>query len=260
LLRKVRALPGIKKVFIRSGIRFDYLLADKNLNFLDELCRFHVSGQLKIAPEHVAPPVLEKMGKPGKEVYTRFMRLFDKKNKEIGLPQFLVPYFISSHPGCTLNNAVELAEFLRDIKHHPQQVQDFIPTPGSASTAMYYSGIDPETGKSVFVARNPHDKAMQRALMQYRNPSNRQLVLEALQKANRMDLVGSGPKCLIYVDEKKQGKRFGNRPTNGKPTGGKATGNKPAGAKGSFGKAGNNKPFDKFDKKTSGKNTTRKHK
>ena len=260
LLRKVRALPGIKKVFIRSGIRFDYLLADKNLNFLDELCRFHVSGQLKIAPEHVAPPVLEKMGKPGKEVYTRFMRLFDKKNKEIGLPQFLVPYFISSHPGCTLNNAVELAEFLRDIKHHPQQVQDFIPTPGSASTAMYYSGIDPETGKSVFVARNPHDKAMQRALMQYRNPSNRQLVLEALQKANRMDLVGSGPKCLIYVDDKKQGKRFGNRPTNGKPTGGKATGNKPAGAKGSFGKAGNNKPFDKFDKKTSGKNTTRKHK
>jgi radical SAM superfamily enzyme YgiQ (UPF0313 family) len=155
------------------------------------------------------------MGKPGKEVYMRFMRLFDKKNKEIGLPQYLVPYFISSHPGCTLNNAVELAEFLRDIKHHPQQVQDFIPTPGSASTAMYYSGIDPETGKSVFVARNPHDKAMQRALMQYRNPKNRQLVLEALQKANRMDLVGSGPKCLIQADDKNNKRGF-TKPRNGK--------------------------------------------
>lgn len=197
LLRKIRSLPGIKKVFIRSGIRYDYLLADKKLEFLDELCRYHVSGQLKIAPEHIAPSVLRYMKKPGKNVYLRFMRLFDKKNKEIGLPQYLVPYFISSHPGCTLENAVELAEFLRDIKHHPQQVQDFIPTPGSASTAMYYSGINPETGRKVFTAHNPHEKAMQRALMQYKNPKNKTLVLEALRLSNRTDLIGSGPKCLI---------------------------------------------------------------
>lgn len=197
LLRKIRSLPGIKKVFIRSGIRYDYLLADKKLEFLDELCRYHVSGQLKIAPEHIAPSVLRYMKKPGKNIYLRFMRLFDKKNKEIGLPQYLVPYFISSHPGCTLENAVELAEFLRDIKHHPQQVQDFIPTPGSASTAMYYSGIDPETGRKVFTAHNPHEKAMQRALMQYKNPKNKALVLEALRLSNRADLIGSGPKCLI---------------------------------------------------------------
>ena len=203
LLRKVRALPGVKKVFVRSGIRYDYLLADKEQKFLDELCRYHISGLLKVAPEHISPPVLAKMGKPGKEVYMKFMRAYAKKNKEIGLPQFLVPYFISSHPGCTLNNAIELAEFLRDIKHQPEQVQDFIPTPGSAATAMYYSGVDPATGQSVFVARNPHDKAMQRALMQYRAPRNRQLVLEALQKAGRMDLVGDGPKCLIPADGRK---------------------------------------------------------
>ena len=197
LLAKLRALPGIKKVFIRSGIRYDYLLADKKQEFLDVLCRYHISGLLKIAPEHIAPPVLKRMGKPGKEVYLKFMRAYAKKNKELGLPQYLVPYFISSHPGCTLNNAIELAEFLRDIKHQPEQVQDFIPTPGSAATAMYYSGVDPATGETVFVARHPHDKAMQRALMQYRAPRNRQLVLEALQKAGRMDLVGTEPKCLI---------------------------------------------------------------
>ncbi len=197
LLRKLRALPGVKKVFIRSGIRYDYLMADKKQEFLDELCRYHISGLLKVAPEHIAPQVLARMGKPGKDVYLKFLRLFAQKNKELGLPQFLVPYFISSHPGCTLNNAIELAEFLRDIKHQPEQVQDFIPTPGSAATAMYYSGVDPETMESVFVARNPHDKAMQRALMQYRSPRNRKLVLEALQKAGRMDLVGSGHRCLI---------------------------------------------------------------
>ncbi len=197
LLRKIRSLPGIKKVFIRSGIRYDYLLADEKLAFLDELCRYHISGQLKIAPEHISPTVLRYMKKPGKNVYLRFMRLFDKKNKEIGLPQYLVPYFISSHPGCTLENAVELAEFLRDIKHHPQQVQDFIPTPGSASTAMYYSGVDPETGRKVFTAHNPHEKAMQRALMQYKNPKNKALVLEALRLSGRTDLIGSASKCLI---------------------------------------------------------------
>lgn len=204
LLRKLRALPGVKKVFIRSGIRYDYLMEDKKQDFLDELCRYHISGLLKVAPEHIAPQVLARMGKPGKDVYLKFMRLFTQKNKELGLPQFLVPYFISSHPGCTLNNAIELAEFLRDIKHQPEQVQDFIPTPGSAATAMYYSGVDPESGQSVFVARNPHDKAMQRALMQYRAPRNRKLVLEALQKAGRMDLVGSGHKCLLHPEGEQQ--------------------------------------------------------
>ncbi len=213
LLRKLRALPGVKKVFIRSGIRYDYLMADKKQEFLDELCRYHISGLLKVAPEHIAPQVLTRMGKPGKDVYLKFMRLFAQKNKELGLPQFLVPYFISSHPGCTLNNAIELAEFLRDIKHQPEQVQDFIPTPGSAATAMYYSGVDPETMESVFVARNPHDKAMQRALMQYRSPRNRKLVLEALQRAGRMDLVGSGHKCLLSDGQQppKRGAQGGQR-------------------------------------------------
>ena len=217
LLRKLRALPGVKKVFIRSGIRYDYLLADKQQEFLDELCRYHISGLLKVAPEHIAPQVLAKMGKPGKDVYLKFMRAFTQKNKEIGLPQYLVPYFISSHPGCTLNNAIELAEFLRDIKHQPEQVQDFIPTPGSAATAMYYSGVDPESGQSVFVARNPHDKAMQRALMQYRAPRNRKLVLEALQKAGRMDLVGSGHKCLLHTESSngRPDKKGARRPNTG---------------------------------------------
>lgn len=201
LLRKIRALPGIKKVFIRSGIRYDYLLADESRVFLDELCRYHVSGQLKIAPEHVSPNVLKYMGKPGKEVYLKFLRLFNKKNLEIGLKQFVVPYFISSHPGCTINDAVELAEFLRDTGHYPEQVQDFIPTPGSCSTAMYYSGIDPETGKKVFVTQNPHEKAMQRALMQYKNPKNRNLVKEALQLANRSDLIGSDSRCLLRLSQ-----------------------------------------------------------
>lgn len=216
LLRKIRSLPGIKKVFIRSGIRYDYLLADEKLEFLDELCRYHVSGQLKIAPEHIAPSVLRYMKKPGKNVYLRFMRLFDKKNKEIGLPQYLVPYFISSHPGCSLENAVELAEFLRDIKHHPQQVQDFIPTPGSASTAMYYSGVDPDTGRKVFTAHNPHEKTMQRVLMQYKNPRNKTFVLEALRLSNRTDLIGSGPKCLIDDGRSKDFRRSNFRKTSNK--------------------------------------------
>ncbi len=209
LLRKLRSLPGVKKVFIRSGIRYDYLMADKKQEFLDELCRYHISGLLKVAPEHIAPQVLTRMGKPGKEVYLKFMHLFAQKNKELGLPQYLVPYFISSHPGCTLNNAVELAEFLRDIKHQPEQVQDFIPTPGSAATAMYYSGVDPETMENVFVARNPHDKAMQRALMQYRSLRNRKLVLEALNKVGRMDLIGSGRKCLLQSEQ-----NFSNKSAN----------------------------------------------
>ena len=200
MLRELRALPGVKKVFIRSGIRYDYLLAENKQQFLDELCRYHVSGQLKIAPEHIAESTLKHMGKPGKEVYLKFVKAFMKKNKEIGKEQYLVPYFISSHPGCTLANAIELAEFLRDTGRYPEQVQDFIPTPGSTSTAMYYSGIDPFTGKKVFTVRNPHHKAMQRALMQYRNPRNRALVIEALKEGGRTDLIGDGPRCLVRAD------------------------------------------------------------
>jgi len=200
LLRKLRALPGVKKVFIRSGIRYDYLLADKNQIFLDELCRYHISGQLKIAPEHISPKVLKCMGKPSKDTYLKFMKVFNAKNKEIGLKQFVVPYFISSHPGCSLKEAVELAEFLRDTDRHPEQVQDFIPTPGSASTAMYYSGIDPASNKKVYITQNPHTKAMQRALMQYKNPKNRALVKEALEEVGRTDLIGMSAKCLLRSD------------------------------------------------------------
>lgn len=197
LLREIRAIPGIKKVFIRSGIRYDYLLQDKSSAFMKELCQYHVSGQLKIAPEHVSEQVLNCMGKPKKTVYLEFMKRFSNTNKQLGLPQFLVPYFISSHPGCKLQDAIELAEFLRDIKHQPQQVQDFIPTPGSASTAMYYSGVDLTTLKPIYVARSTHEKAMQRALMQYKNPRNYQLVAQALRQAGRLDLIGKGHKCLI---------------------------------------------------------------
>ncbi len=197
LLAKLRALPGVKKVFIRSGIRYDYVLADKKQDFLPALCRYHVSGHLKVAPEHVVPKVLQKMGKPPKEVFMEFCRRFAAENERLGLRQYLVPYFISSHPGCDLNDAVAMAEFLRDSGLYPEQVQDFIPTPGSAATAMYYSGIDPATGEPVFVEKDPHRKAMQRALLRYKDPSNRSLVLEALQKTGREDLIGFGPKCLV---------------------------------------------------------------
>ena len=198
LLNEVRALPGVKKVFIRSGIRYDYLLSDKNDAFFRQLCQHHISGQLKIAPEHIADSVLAYMGKPNKKVYLNFMRKFQRINHELKMNQFLVPYFISSHPGCKLQDAVSLAEFLRDIKHYPKQVQDFIPTPGSASTAMYYSGVDLKTGKEIFIAKSTNDKAMQRALLQYRNPRNYRLVLQALRLAKREDLIGKGSKCLIH--------------------------------------------------------------
>ncbi|MCM1388455.1 MAG: YgiQ family radical SAM protein [Bacillus sp. (in: Bacteria)] len=197
LLRKLRALPGVKKVFIRSGIRFDYLLADKDDAFLEELVMHHVSGQLKVAPEHIADAVLSKMGKPGRSIYEQFVRKYDKINKKLGKQQFLVPYLMSSHPGSTLKEAVELAEYLRDLGYMPQQVQDFYPTPSTMSTVMYYTGIDPRDGKKVYVCKNPHEKAMQRALMQYRNPKNYNLVYEALIKAGREDLIGFDKKCLI---------------------------------------------------------------
>lgn len=197
LLKKLRKIPGVKKVFIRSGIRFDYLLADKKNDFLRELCEYHVSGQLKVAPEHVAAPVLSLMGKPEHRVYEEFTRQFDRMNHRIGKEQYLVPYLMSSHPGSGLKEAVELAEYCRDLGYMPEQVQDFYPTPSTLSTCMYYTGLDPRNMKPVYVPKNPHEKAMQRALIQYRNPKLYDLVYEALQKAGRLDLVGYGPKCLI---------------------------------------------------------------
>ena len=197
LLRKLRKVPKVKKVFIRSGIRFDYLLADPKDTFLRELCEYHVSGQLKVAPEHVADPVLEMMGKPSNAVYEKFTEKFNAMNQRLKKDQYLVPYLMSSHPGSTLKEAVQLAEYCRDLGYMPEQVQDFYPTPSTISTCMYYTGVDPRTMKPVYVPKNPHEKALQRALIQYRNPDNYDLVLEALKKAGRMDLVGFGPKCLI---------------------------------------------------------------
>lgn len=197
LLRKLRELPNVKKVFIRSGIRFDYLIYDNDRTFLRELCEHHVSGQLKVAPEHISDAVLEKMGKPSVDVYNRFVKAYKDMNEKIGKKQYLVPYLMSSHPGSTLKEAVELAEFLRDLGYMPEQVQDFYPTPSTISTCMYYTGVDPRTMQPIYVAINPHEKAMQRALIQYRNPKNYDLVYEALVKAGRTDLIGFDKKCLI---------------------------------------------------------------
>ena len=197
ILRTVRNLDKVKKVFIRSGVRFDYILADPDPTFFDEMCEFHISGLLKVAPEHVAPNALHYMGKPKREVFDRFVKRYFDYNRRVGKEQYLVPFFMSSHPGCTLQDAVILAEYIRDIGYNPEQVQDFIPTPGSMATAMYYSGYDPRTMKPVYVPRDPHEKAMQRALMQYRNPKNYDLVHEALVKAGREDLIGFDEKCLI---------------------------------------------------------------
>ena len=209
LLRKLRELPNVKKVFIRSGIRFDYLIYDNDRTFLRELCEHHVSGQLKVAPEHISDAVLEKMGKPGVDVYNRFVKAYKDMNEKIGKKQYLVPYLMSSHPGSTLKEAVELAEFLRDLGYMPEQVQDFYPTPSTLSTCMYYTGIDPRTGQSVYVPKSPHEKAMQRALIQYRDPKHYDLVLEALRKTGRMDLVGYGPKCLIRPGREKDSTNTG---------------------------------------------------
>ncbi len=197
LLKKLRNVPGVKKVFIRSGIRFDYLLADRKKDFLRELCEYHVSGQLKVAPEHVSDQVLSLMGKPQNSVYKEFTRQFHKMNDRLGKKQYLVPYLMSSHPGSTLKEAVELAEYCRDLGYMPEQVQDFYPTPSTLSTCMYYTGLDPRTMKPVYVPKSPHEKAMQRALIQYRDPKLYDLVEEALRKAGRTDLIGYGPKCLI---------------------------------------------------------------
>ena len=204
LLRKLRKLPGVKKVFIRSGIRFDYLLADKNDTFFKELVTYHVSGQLKVAPEHISDKVLSKMGKPSNKVYEKFVKKYNQINEKIGKEQYLVPYLMSSHPGSTLKEAIELALYLQELGYMPEQVQDFYPTPSTISTVMYYTGIDPRNGEKVYVCRNPHEKAMQRALIQYRNPKNYELVYEALHKAGRTDLIGFDKKCLIPPRKMKQ--------------------------------------------------------
>ena len=201
LLRKIRQIPEVKKVFIRSGIRYDYLLADQNDDFFEELCVHHVSGQLKVAPEHVSSEVLEKMGKPAKEVYARFVKKYFEINKKHHLKHYLVPYYMSSHPGSNLKAAIELAEYVRDMGYNPEQVQDFYPTPGTLSTVMYYTELDPRNLKKVYVPKSPHEKAMQRALIQYRRPENYSLVREALLKAGRSDLIGYGKKCLIHQRE-----------------------------------------------------------
>ena len=197
ILRALRKLPKVKKVFVRSGVRFDYALADKDDTFIRELCQYHISGQLRVAPEHVSDRVLELMGKPANEVYERFVDKCEKINEKLGKKQYLVPYLMSSHPGSTLKDAIELAEYIRDIGYMPEQVQDFYPTPSTISTCMYYTGVDPRNLKPVYVARNPHEKAMQRALIQYRDPKNYDLVKEALLKEHREDLIGFGKNCLI---------------------------------------------------------------
>ena len=212
LLKKLRKIPGVKKVFIRSGIRFDYLLADKNREFLKELCQYHISGQLKVAPEHVAGPVLSLMGKPEHCVYEKFTEEFLKMNKKLGKKQYLVPYLMSSHPGSSLKEAVELAEYCRDLGYMPEQVQDFYPTPSTLSTCMYYTGVDPRTLKPVYVPKNPHEKAMQRALIQYRNPALYNLVLEALKRSGRTDPIGYSPKCLIRPKRGKEEHKEYTRP------------------------------------------------
>lgn len=228
LLRKLRNLPKVKKVFIRSGIRFDYVLADPGKKFLKELCEYHVSGQLKVAPEHVADNVLSKMGKPRNDVYRKFVKEYNDMNGRLGLKQYLVPYLMSSHPGSGLKEAIELAEYLRDLGYMPEQVQDFYPTPSTISTCMYYTGYDPRTMEPVYVPTNPHEKAMQRALIQYRNPKNYELVEEALTKAGRTDLIGFDKKCLIRpksgfkpgYSQGKTGKDNGNGKRAESPAGG----------------------------------------
>jgi len=231
LLRKLRELPGVKKVFIRSGIRFDYLMCDKDGTFLREMVEHHISGQLKVAPEHIADPVLEMMGKPSNDVYQKFLTKYERLNEKLGKKQFVVPYLMSSHPGSTLKEAIALAEYLRDLGYMPEQVQDFYPTPSTISTVMYYTGLDPRTMKPVYVPTNPHEKAMQRALIQYRNPKNYYLVREALEKAERQDLIGYGKHCLIRPVPPGQKAPYGQRKPTGDKTGGQSRKDTPRGGK-----------------------------
>lgn len=221
LLKKLRELPNVKKVFIRSGIRFDYLINDKDHTFMKELCEHHVSGQLKVAPEHISDSVLKLMGKPSNDVYERFIKAYKRTNEDVGKKQFVVPYLMSSHPGSTMKEAVALAEYLRDLGYMPEQVQDFYPTPSTISTCMYYTELDPRTMEKVYVPKNPHEKAMQRALIQYRNPKNYDLVVEALQKAGRMDLIGFDKNCLIRP---RNNDHYGQYNQNGQSGQGRAKG------------------------------------
>ena len=240
LLRKLRKIPGVKKVFVRSGIRFDYLLADSKDTFFRELVQYHISGQLKVAPEHVSDAVLCRMGKPRNAVYNRFVDKYFALNKQYNMNQFLVPYLMSSHPGSTMKEAVELAEYIRDMGYNPEQVQDFYPTPSTLSTVMYYTGLDPRTMEKVYVPTDPHEKAMQRALIQYRNPKNYYLVKEALIAAHREDLIGSGPKCLIRAVPPRSGGYTSASKAPGKPAKSAASGKGNNAKGGTFQKAGRN--------------------
>jgi len=262
LLRKLRNIPGVKKVFIRSGIRYDYMLADKDDSFLTELCKYHISGQLRVAPEHITDHVLDLMGKPRSEVYNKFVAKFNQVNKKYRLNQFIVPYLISSHPGSTLKDAIALSESIRDMGYMPEQVQDFYPTPSTISTCMYYTGLDPRNMKKVDITRNPHEKAMQRALIQYRKPENYELVKEALLRENRGDLIGfDKDKCLIpprnmgdrssLSKDKNQGKYNLTDRKNGK---------KDAGKKALFKESAKNKASGTKGKTTEKRNNTFKSK
>ena len=266
LLRKLRKLPKVKKVFIRSGIRFDYLIHDKDSSFMKELCQYHVSGQLKVAPEHISDKVLSLMGKPGNNVYEAFIDKYKKTNKLVGKDQYVVPYLMSSHPGSTMKEAVELAEYIRDLGYMPEQVQDFYPTPSTISTCMYYTGLDPRTMKKVYVPKKPHEKEMQRALIQYRNPDNYDLVMEALHVAHRTDLIGFGEKCLIRprklrqentkdAKKKKSFVRYGN---DTKRNSAGQTGNKQAKKQNGAGKKGGNRMAQPPRKKKTIRNVHKK--
>lgn len=211
VLRKVRKLPNIKKVFIRSGIRYDYLTHDKNQKFLEELCKYHISGQLKVAPEHVSDKVLKQMGKPTREVYDTFCNNYFKMNKKLGLDQYLVPYLMSSHPGSTLKEAIKLALYIKDMGYNPEQVQDFYPTPGSLSTTIYYTGFNPFTKEKVYTPKSQEEKNMQRALLQFRDPKNHDLVKKALILAGREDLIGNGKNCLIPFSKPHSTKKQNNK-------------------------------------------------
>lgn len=256
LLKKVRSLPKVKKVFVRSGIRYDYVMADKNDKFFKELVEHHVSGQLKVAPEHIAEEVLEHMQKPAGNTYDKFRDKFFRLSEKVGKKQYIIPYLMSSHPGSTLNSAIELAEYLRDTKYQPEQVQDFYPTPGTLSTTMFYTGLDPLTMKPVYVPKSKHEKAMQRALLQYRAPRNYDLVHAALVEAGREDLIGFAPRCLI----KPRGEQGGyNRGNNSKSTGSKSSsrGNNSSRGKSSKGRDDNKnvKRGTKNDRDFKGKNS-----
>ena len=252
LLHKLRELPKVKKVFIRSGIRFDYVLADPDDTFFRELVQYHISGQLKVAPEHVSDQVLHYMGKPEHAVFMQFTGKYKKLNEKYGMNQFLVPYLMSSHPGCTMKEAVKLAEYLRDLGYMPEQVQDFYPTPSTISTCMYYTGLDPRTMEQVYVPTNPHEKAMQRALIQYRNPKNYDLVKEALIKAHRTDLIGYDKHCLIRPEKPSERPAKAASGSSGKRTGGKQQGGgdfRGAKGKNSSGAKGHRSPIRNTQKK-----------